>query len=395
MTENNRNNTLILESGYSGHRSEYIIHIMQFINEQPNLYGKYVFILNEQIVTLLGDLAASENYYIKCFEFDRDYRNSISRSFYEWQLIAEWIDAHDRTVNEIIFMSVDEYLILITTKRFKKYQLSVKGILFQPYVHYKGTVGDRNLIKNYVLQRYAAFLNSEINQLYILNDKQAVERMNLNIKNIYAYLPDPIESSPNIMDASIHEEVASNYGLDQKKKILLMFGMIDDRKNLINIIDALRLLPDEIKESVHLLVIGKLNKAVRDKYLSYISNHKHEVNITFNDTFVSEEEREVLFTYCDIVLMPYINFYSSSGILGHAIKHQKSIVASNKGLVGRVVKENNLGLAVDPLKPEEIKSAICQLINNFEGYQYESALYLREHSPINFSKTLLSFNYQS
>ena len=363
---------------------------MEFINGRSDLYGKYVFILHERMLPLLGYLASSKNYYIKCFKFKGDHTNSISRGFYEWKIISKWIDAYNRAMSEIIFMSIDEYLILITTKRFKKYRLSVKGILFQPYVRNKKGIGNRDIIKNYVFQQYAAFSNSKINRLYILNDKDAIERMNINIKNIYTYLPDPIESSLNITNASFHKRIVTSYALDYKKKVLLVFGTIDARKNLINIIDALRLLPNEVKKSVHLLIIGKFDESIRNEYLNYISSYKHELNIMFNDTFISDEERDVLFTYCDIVLMPYTNFYSSSGVLGYAIKHQKSIVASDKGLVGKIVEENSLGIAVDPLKPEEIKTAIFQLINNFESYQYESALYLREHSPANFSKTLLT-----
>ncbi|MEM9832817.1 MAG: glycosyltransferase [Bacteroidota bacterium] len=363
---------------------------MKFIDSRPSLYGKYVFILDKHMFALLGNLATSENYHIEYFAFDGKYTNSISRSFYEWQLVSQWIDSIRESVKRVIFMSMDERLILITTKRFKKYKLSVKGILFQPYVHYKEVINSSDFIKKYIFQRYAVFLNNRVEKFYVLNDKQAVEKMNTTVSSLYNYLPDPVENGFNVTNTPQHKKVINEYALDTKKKNLLVFGMIDARKNLINIIDALRLLPNKVKKVVHLLVVGKLDKPIKNKYLTYINDHTHEISIRTHDKFVSKEEREVLFTYCNIILMPYINFYSSSGILGHAIRHQKHVIASNQGLVGRLVAEKNLGITVNPLAPEEIKDAICQLLYYPEKYQYNNTEYLQEHSPENFSKTILT-----
>ncbi|WKN40439.1 glycosyltransferase [Tunicatimonas pelagia] len=390
MTENNSDRTLILESGFTGHRGEYISHLMRFINDNANLHDKYIFFLNEKIVPLLGQLTESPNYFIEYVNPTEARSNFISQSFYEWTLVAEKISQIRKNINEIIFMSVDEHLILLTTRRFKKFNLSVKGVLFQPYVHYKNSTDKKGLLRNYISQKYATALNKSIKKLFILNDEKTVCEMNKSIKRCFAYLPDPIEDKPVSSDALVHDEIIEKFSLHATKKHLLVFGMIDERKNITTIIDALRLLPSEIKKSVHLLIIGRLDGAVKKKYQDHIHQHQDEINITFNDQFATKGEMEVVFTNCHIVLMPYINFYSSSGILGHAIKHQKNVVASNQGLVGRLVAEKNLGIAVNPLDPKEIKDAICQLIYQPEKYQYQSAEYLHEYSPENFSRAILT-----
>ncbi len=354
------------------------------------MHGRYVFFLNKKIATLLGQVAESSSYSVEYSNLTETHTNFISRSFYEWKLVAKKITETHKNISEIIFMSVDEHLLLLTTRRFKKFNLSVKGILFQPYVHYKNSIDKKGLLRNYISQKYATALNSRIKSFFILNDKSAVSEMNKNIKQCFSYLPDPIENKSLNNDTSRHNTIIEKFSLHAEKKSLLVFGMIDERKNITNIIDALRLLPNEVKESVHLLIIGRLDKVVKDRYQDYIRKHRYEVSITLNNQFVTSDEIEVLFTHCSIILMPYINFYSSSGILGHAIRHQKNVIASNQGLVGRMVAEKKLGITVNPLDPEEIKDAICQLLYNPEKYQYRGAEYLQEHSPENFSGTILT-----
>jgi glycosyltransferase involved in cell wall biosynthesis len=168
-----------------------------------------------------------------------------------------------------------------------------------------------------------------------------------------------------------------------------VFGSIDERKNLINIINAIRLLPIEVKKDLHLIVAGKFNTDVREKYLKHINMHNNEISISYNDAFVNGEEREPLFASCDLVLMPYINFYSASSVLGHAINHNKNVIVSKKGLIGRIVKEHNLGITVDPLNAEEIKQGIEKLLLDNKEFKYDSKMLIDAYSPTNFSKTML------
>jgi glycosyltransferase involved in cell wall biosynthesis len=87
--------------------------------------------------------------------------------------------------------------------------------------------------------------------------------------------------------------------------------------------------------------------------------------------------------------MPYINFYSASSVLGHAISHNKNVVAPNKGLLGKTVKESNVGIVVDPSNPEDIKQAIIDLLSKPSKFNYDSNALIEEYSAVNFSKSIL------
>ncbi|MBA2563520.1 MAG: hypothetical protein H0V14_11535, partial [Chitinophagaceae bacterium] len=337
-----RTRSVIYESGYTGHRSEYVTHLMRFINSHPDLHNKFIFLLNEQIAALIGGLRTSPNYSIEFLKLNKIHKNSITRGFWEWQLIGKFI-VKEKNIDKIIFMEVDPYLVLLSTNRFKKFNLSVKGILFQPYIHYN-EIKELNfsiikqLFKNYIFQKFSVSINSNIKKLFILNDKRTVDIMNNRIKHIFYNLPDHVVDNIGNVDSNTFENVINKYGIKSFKKNLLVFGSIDERKNLINIINSIKLLPIELKNAVHLIVAGKFDFKVREKYVKHIDINKKEISIAYNDAFINDEERNSLFQNCDLVLMPYINFYSASGVLAHSINHNKNVIASKNGLIGRIVK---------------------------------------------------------
>ncbi len=389
----NKATSVILESAYTGHRSEYIGHLMKFINSRTELQGKYLFILNEQMSDLIGELSRSPNYFIKFINFNKKHRNSITKSFWEWKLVSEVI-GKQKSIREIIFMEIDPHLVLLVSAQFKKFNLIVKGILFQPYIHFKEiNLGIsfliKNVFKNYLFQKYSVSMNSNINKLFILNDKNGVGIMNKQIKNIFYNLPDPIANDISSINAETSRSIREKYAINADSKNLLVFGMIDDRKNIINIIDSLKLLRTESKKNVHLIIAGKLAENVREKYLEHIERHKNEISIVYNDEFINAEEREPLFQSCDLVLMPYVNFYSASSVLGHSIMHNKNVVASKQGIIGRIVTDCKIGIAVDPTDPAEIKEAINELLTNKSKFEYDGKMLIDEYSPINFSKNIL------
>ncbi len=87
--------------------------------------------------------------------------------------------------------------------------------------------------------------------------------------------------------------------------------------------------------------------------------------------------------------MPYIDFFSASSVLGHTIMHNKNVVVSNKGLIGRIVKEHKMGIAVDALSAEEIKNGMYELLVNNKRYQYDSKALVKYYSAENFCKSIL------
>ncbi|MEO7960156.1 MAG: glycosyltransferase [Ginsengibacter sp.] len=386
--------TAIFESNFTGHRSMYISHLMRYINDSSSLHHKFIFILPKGMREMLGVLADSSKYTLEFVEFQRTKSNSVLRSFEEWKWLRDAIKKYP-AINKIIFMEVDSYLILISSSRFKKLGLKVIGILFQPYIHFKEIKGGldfqlRKIWKNFLFQKYALVRNKNIEQLFIINDTESINILNRRLKEIFNNIPDPIETHKQDLDESFVRHILKKYDIDDNQKNLLVFGSIDSRKNLKTIIDALLLLPEEIRKNIHLIISGKFASDIRTSYLDYIDKHKNELSVAYNDDFVGEAEREIIFQNCHLVLMPYINFYSASSVIGHAISYNKNIVAPNKGLLAKIVRLNKLGLNVNPHNAVEIKDAVLTLLSESTYFSYDGEKLIDEYNPANFSKILLS-----
>lgn len=386
--------TAIFESNFTGHRSMYISHLMRYINDSSFLHHKFIFILPKGMRGMLGVLVDSSKYTLEFVEFQRTKSNSVLRSFEEWKWLRDAIKKYPE-INRIIFMEVDSYLILIASSRFKKLGLKVIGILFQPYIHFKEIKGGldfqlRKIWKNFLFQKYALVRNKNIEQLFIINDTESISILNRRLKEIFNNIPDPIETHKQDLDESFVRHILKKYHIDDKQKNLLVFGSIDARKNLKTIIDALLLLPADIRGNVHLIISGKFAPDIRTSYLNYIEKHKIELSVAYNDDFVQEAEREIIFQNCDLVLMPYINFYSASSVVGHAISYNKNIVAPNKGLLAKIVRVNKLGINVNSHNAVEIKDAVLALLSESTSFSYDGKKLIDEYNPANFSKILLS-----
>jgi hypothetical protein len=77
MGNNHSEKSVIYESGYTGHTSGYISHLMKYINEHPDLHNTYLFILNELMRDLLGELITSKHYNIEFIVFEKKITNAV------------------------------------------------------------------------------------------------------------------------------------------------------------------------------------------------------------------------------------------------------------------------------------------------------------------------------
>ena len=92
----------------------------------------------------------------------------------------------------------------------------------------------------------------------------------------------------------------------------------------------------------------------------------------------------------DCVLAPYIKFYGSSGMIGHACRYGKPLLVSYEGLIGEIVRDNKLGLCVDPQNIKALSLALEAIIaSNFEYSKSNAIIYYENASHLQFAKNLL------
>jgi glycosyltransferase involved in cell wall biosynthesis len=148
---------------------------------------------------------------------------------------------------------------------------------------------------------------------------------------------------------------------------------------------------DDIQK-IALLLIGKAeNKTTQliiEQKIETIQKNHPGVVVIFKNEFVHSSYLKSYFNQCDIVLIPYKSVETSSGIVGHAIASGKPVIGTNKGLLGELIFQNNLGLTIERVSPRLISQAIKESIHH-RFFPYINAGYLEEHSPERFAEIII------
>ena len=105
---------------------------------------------------------------------------------------------------------------------------------------------------------------------------------------------------------------------------LIMYGNQSTYKGTNVFVNAMTLLPQEYKDKVHALVVGKTYSG----YLKELKEKKENANIEFIPEYVSDEDLHKYIADSDIIVLPYREI-SQSGVLLLALSTKRLIITSD------------------------------------------------------------------
>jgi glycosyltransferase involved in cell wall biosynthesis len=183
-----------------------------------------------------------------------------------------------------------------------------------------------------------------------------------------------------VMSIGLNEEVAATalgrtgsrarLGYEDKAKVVLFFGRIDEYKGLDLLIAAFDLLemPD-----THLMIAGAFRSSgYRERILAGIAGARRRADIRLDARLVPNEEVGVLFDASDVLCLPYRNIYQS-GLLFLAMRFGKPVVATNVGSLAEFVTPD-IGLVTKTNDAQGIANAIQDLFAAPEKFPKERIL---------------------
>ena len=152
----------------------------------------------------------------------------------------------------------------------------------------------------------------------------------------FHFLPDAWSG-----DFSKDKEIARKaLGIPADKFVFLNYGIGTRRKGLHLVIKALR--KGTMPKRAFLLCAGSI---ADDRELLEGTNDLVKKGIAkVLNRYVSDAEEELCFAACDVVLLPYVKHFGSSGVLSMSSAAGKMVIASDEGLLGRRVRSGDLGL---------------------------------------------------
>ncbi len=382
----------------SGHHLEYILSLLSEIKRRDDSSTKYYFVVSPSMrAALEEERGFAENCEIIYIGEDIYNEWRTKKAFFKANAEIRYIHSicADKGVDRILFLAIDTYQYALGFNRSLLTGVSIEGILFKPYSRYAIDRSDpyrflrSKLYYFYKWMGIASMMrNPHVRRVWVLNDKTSLRVLEdyFGSERFY-YLPDPVAQERMIAENRLLED----YGVNPGNKVLIVFGSISAFKNIENILTALSWLAPS---PITLLIMGSwASKEYRNRIAALIKQYSLQypnLQIVVDDRYFEEDEVDFLISKSDGVLIPYVDFYFSSGVLGRAAALGKPVVGSKGGLCEELIAAYSLGLAVDPHNPAEMADGIRSILSGeVQSKQDGMYRYVDERKNSDFTGVLL------
>ena len=267
------------------------------------------------------------------------------------------------------------FLPFLASKNTKIY-----GIIYRIYLYEWATSSFPKKVIDFVLNWLYANMSS-FSRIFILNDKGAASYLNRIWRtDRFEFLVDPYFGGTG--NCCPHPKTFHD------KLTFIHLGALSRRKGTINILNALQKLSKTEQQRVCLIFAGQVHQDIRNEFYHAIDKLSKTIEIKVYDDYISFERIGELCTVSDYVLIPYLNTAQSSGIISIAAKYSIPVIGPRQGLLGKLIRSNNLGITL----PDVSASSICDQIRKcIHSEQITiSSDYLSHHTVSEFLSQIFS-----
>lgn len=354
--------------------------------------GHHVEWLEHLYSTVLAD---TKNQYIFCVNKDLFGKSSINwvmRDNIQIETLSEssksTIGGKIELLKKILKYSPDKLFLMQITDIIPDvivfsllfWRIRIYGVLYKIYLYSWLQSSKAEKIKNIII--FSLYKTHVIKGIFTLNDRASARLLNRIWKTKkYIYLPDPLPIKKDIAVRDIRREK----GISSDATVFLHCGALDGRKGTMKILNAIKELEDDRGKRVYCFV-GVVNKSISDDYYKSIDEIKEKHTVFTDNSFVSIQTLCEYIKASDCIILPYSNTSQSSGIIAYASFYNKYAAVSRGGMLGHLVKKNNLGGCI-----ESTKEGVLNLIETFRKDSTNREYYAQTHTYDDFVNTLMPF----
>lgn len=371
----------------SGHHIKYSSYLIRYLIEQGDTVT-FITWKPCKLVNLLQNLPITIKYIVGSNE--DNFGGNIIKT--KWQLIKGFdycfklANIQQVDIVHCLYFDYSEIPLYLCMKKFEHRSWKLFTTLFSPYFIHEPK--ERVMFMRYFYHKLKCNIimillkREEINGLFTHSERIRKKILGLCdddsfYQNINV-IPDPIESLPNIS-----QKLARDYlGLIQKKTIILFFGTLNHRKGFDVLLKAVPL----IEKEVYILVAGKLDESLikEEELQRYKQSLQKPEYLILHLKYIKDEDVAKYFLASDVVLLPYrYGFKGTSGVLNYASAAGKPIIASNIGEIGYIVRENNLGILIEPESPKAIAQGVEKFLSQSVKWREQIKLQAIQYAKIN------------
>jgi len=320
-------------------------------------------------------------------------RAGLLRKDWTYGRIVEEYAARIRP-ERILLMYFDHVQLSLAARLRFAWPVAMGGIYFRPTFHYRssgirGSGRATALRKRLVLR--AALRNPHLHSIFCL-DPYAAAWLRAHTKHTkIVHLPEPMDVSP-----SPHERAPQPLaGIEGGRRKLLVFGHLDERKGIQEIAAALRTLPGDAQEQLALVLAGRIEADARERILAAVAELRRDssVQVVVDDRYLDGHEIQPLISAADLVLLTYEEHVGSSGVLVRAASARVPVIASDHGLLGRLVERHRLGTTVDAASTAAVARVVAEWLDHPESIPFDARAALgfaAENTAMAFAETIFS-----
>ena len=381
-SKNNQTKLLLFELDYRGHHPGYLQLLVQYWCEHK-LPGHLDVLVSQKLakkhpeIIGLGNnqprlkfIVIAPDEQSKLFpssELENSFMGRIKRAFQEYQVLSKYTKILGTT--HCFSMYLDTMLLRLALSN--KLPCRFSCIYFRPIFHYTNfanyTVANREKIWHWrdKVCLYRLLKSSRLDTLFCL-DPLAIKEINkLGKTNKAVHLPDPTQTyldEESKLHLNQETQFKDSLGIEQTRKVFLLFGALSERKGVIPLLDAINLLPSELGSKICLLFVGSISKDFQEKFQvkSQQIAQSMPVQIINKFEYIPDRDIQKYFQISDVILAPYQRHIGMSGILVRAAAAQKPVLSSDFGLMGEMTRMYELGLTVDSSIPAQIVEGLCR-----------------------------------
>jgi glycosyltransferase involved in cell wall biosynthesis len=265
----------------------------------------------------------------------------------------------------------------------------MEGILFRPSIHYPALFHGRRSTG----ERLRDFRKRILYRLMLWNP--ALVRV-LSLDPYFLSLPGGVSSRKLLAlpDPAPRPPQVNGHGppaLPRGRTVMLLFGVLTERKGLIPLLNALAMLPAEAASGLAVLLAGRVDPPVRETVEALrrrVEAERPEVWLRIDDREVQDADLAALVGRADVILAPYQRFVGSSGVLLWAAGAGKPVITQAYGLLGRYVRDYGLGLVCDTTDPRALAASLMLALEQGGAALADPegmASFVRERSPERFA----------
>lgn len=254
-------------------------------------------------------------------------------------------------------------------------RLALSGIYFRPSFHYPRLTGYRpstgeratNLRKQFMLR--AAIRNPHFQYLFCL-DPFVIDHLPQSPDQLEPeWLPDGVDCAA---PSGSSDAFRSRWKVDPHRQLVSLFGVLDQRKGVIETARAVSMLSSDHQATLCLALFGPLDRSDNelDRALREIEAQTR-VQLIIEDRFIPHEESQALLEASSLILLPYRRHVGSSNVLVRAACAGRPVLGSDYGALGMQIRKNQLGRTVPTERPERIAQALAAFLSDSASIPFD------------------------